>query len=230
VEVNRGVGFHQTNVSEISAEGYYFWYMLQNRVDPLGRFISTSARGLWMGNRGVIHKDKQIVRAFKHKAWIICALEFKGRHRTVMMPDRWTELFFLDEATAFAAGHRPCFECRKDDAKRFKSCWIKGNPSHNFTMATSINQIDEIIHHERIDANKAKVIHERASGDIPEGTFVLVNDDPYVLINGMPHRWTPFGYERSMALPEVSMFTVLTPRSIVNAFSAGYVPQIAGLG
>jgi hypothetical protein len=200
--------------------------MLQNRVDPLGRFISTSARGSWMGNRGVIHKDKQIVRAFKHKAWITCALEFKGKHRTVMMPDRWTELFFLDEATAFAAGHRPCFECRKDDAKRFKSCWIKGNPTHNFTMATSINQIDEIIHHERIDDNKEKVLHERMLVDIPEGTFILLNDEPYIFTQDKFHRWTPFGYENEIGIPEITTFAVLTPHSIVNALRAGYVPQI----
>jgi hypothetical protein len=203
--------------------------MLQNRVDPLGRFIRTSARGLWMGNRGVIHKHKEITSAFKHKAWIICLLQFKERHRTVMMPGRWTELFFMDEATAFAAGHRPCFECRKSDAKRFKSCWIKGNPLHNFTMKTSINLIDEIIHRERIDKKREKVTHERPPTDLPEGTFILINDDLCVFTNGKLHRWTPFGYENSIAMPEVSTVTVLTPRSIVNAFSAGYVPQMAGV-
>ncbi|HEY0652814.1 MAG TPA: hypothetical protein VGD65_06790, partial [Chryseosolibacter sp.] len=113
--------------------------MLQNRVDPFGSIISTAARGTWMGNRGVIHNEqKQITRPFKHKAWITCVLEFKDRRRTVMSPGRWTELFFMDEATAFAAGHRPCFECRREDAKRFKECWLKGNPSHQFSMSTSI--------------------------------------------------------------------------------------------
>src|SRR5688572_2180120 len=132
--------------------------MLQNRVDPLGRLIETRARGSWLGNRGVIHNEhKQITRAFKHKAWITCALEFKGRKRTVMSPDRWTELFFLDEATAFAAGHRPCFECRREEALRFKSFWIQGNPEHSFHMKTSIQLIDNIIHSERIDANNKKI-------------------------------------------------------------------------
>jgi hypothetical protein len=84
--------------------------MLQNRVDPFGNIIRTPARGAWMGNRGVIHDEHKTIRkAFKIKAWITCALQFKGRHREVMTPNRWTELFFLDEATAFAAGHRPCF-------------------------------------------------------------------------------------------------------------------------
>jgi hypothetical protein len=203
--------------------------MLQNRVDPLGRFIKTSARGSWMGNRGVIHMHKQITKPFKHKAWITCALEFKGRKRTVMMPGRWTELFFLDEATAFAAGHRPCFECRKGDAQRFKSCWLKGNPVHNFNMTTSINLIDAIIHGERIDKEKKKVMHQQVSSDIPEGTFILMNDDAYVFTNSRLHRWTAFGYEDGIPVPEGSTLTVLTPHSIVNAFRAGYTPQIKGV-
>jgi hypothetical protein len=90
---------------------YYLSCYMQNRVDPFGNIIETKARGSFMGNRGVIHNEqKQITHAFKHKAWITCVLDFKGRKRTVMTVDRWTELFFLDEATAFAAGHRPCFE------------------------------------------------------------------------------------------------------------------------
>jgi hypothetical protein len=203
--------------------------MLQNRVDPFGNFIVTPARGSWMGNRGVIHKDKQITSAFRHKAWITCVLEFKGRKRTVMTPNRWTELFFLDEATAFAAGHRPCFECRRNDAVRFKSCWLKGNPPYAYTMETSINLIDEVIHRERIDHGKIKVTHQRAPADVPDGTFVLMNNDPHLVSNGKLHPWTPFGYEEGVAMPDVSTFTVLTPHSIVNAFRAGYVPQIRGV-
>lgn len=203
--------------------------MLQNRVDPLGRIIKTSARGSWMGNRGVIHnKNQEIIHAFRHKAWITCALEFKGRKRTVMTADRWTELFFLDEATAFAAGHRPCFECRREDAKRFKSCWIQGNPLYNLSMSTSINEIDAIIHRERINSEKKKVMHQRLSSVIPEGIFILLNEDPYLFSKGKLHRWTPFGYENSIAMPEASMLTILTPDSIVNTFRAGYAPQIEG--
>lgn len=202
--------------------------MFQNRVDPSGNFIETPARGAWMGNRGVIHNEhRQIIRPFKHKAWITCALEFKGRKRTVMTPGHWTELFFLDEATAFAAGHRPCFECRKADAKRFKSCWIAGNPAHPFSMKTSINRIDEIIHRERINDEKKKVTYQQASTDIPEGTFLLINDNPFVLSKGRLLRWTPFGYEDGIEMPEDSTLRVLTPHSIVNAFRAGYVPQIS---
>jgi hypothetical protein len=201
--------------------------MLQNRVDPFGNIITTSARGLFMGNRGVIHdKHKQITRVFKHKAWITCVLEFKGRKRAVMTPERWTELFFLDEATAFAAGHRPCFECRREDAKRFKSCWILGNPSYHFSMETSINKIDEVLHEERIDSRKQKVSHQLKSSEIPEGTFMVIDHDPYLFYDGTLHRWTPDGYGETIAMPEASMVTVLTPHSIVNAFRAGYLPEI----
>ena len=202
--------------------------MLQNRVDPFGTIIQTQARGSWMGNRGVIHNQhKEITHAFKHKAWISCVLEFKGRHRAVMTPNRWTELFFLDEATAFAAGHRPCFECRRQDAMQFKLCWIKGNPEYDFSVSTSINAIDAVIHRERIDREKKKVTHQRLSTSIPEGTFVQVAGEAHLLRHGSLHRWTPFGYENKIALPENKMLTVLTPQSIVNTFHAGYFPQIS---
>jgi hypothetical protein len=202
--------------------------MLQNRVDPLGNIIITPARGSLVGNRGVIHNEhKQITHPFKHKAWIACSLEFKGRKRTVMTPGRWTELFFLDEATAFAAGHRPCFECRREDAQRFKFFWIQGNASYNLSMNSSIKEIDEVIHRERIDSEKKKVVHQRLSSQVPEGTFILFDADPYIVAKKRLHRWTPFGYETSITLPQDSMMTVLTPNSIVNAFHAGYIPEIA---
>ena len=101
---------------------------MQNRVNPFGQIIETTARGLWMGTRGNIHNaERKIVRQFKLKAWITCRLEFKGRKRQMMMPNLYTELFFLDEATAFAAGHRPCCECRREDYNNFKAAWLKGN-------------------------------------------------------------------------------------------------------
>jgi hypothetical protein len=200
--------------------------MLQNRVDPSGNFIVTSARGSFMGNRGVIHKDKKIVKAFNHKAWIICVLEFKGRKREVMMPDRWTELFFLDEATAFAAGHRPCFECRREDAQKFKSFWIQGNPEYNFNMKTPVSEIDNIIHAERIDHEKGKVTHQRKVNDISNGTFVSIDNQPFMFHKNKLQRWTPFGYYDEISIDSNLSFTVLTPRSTVNAFIAGYEPLV----
>jgi hypothetical protein len=179
-----------------------------------------------MGNRGVIHNnEKQIMKAYAHKAWIICKLEYKGRKRRVMTPNRWTELFFLDEATALSAGHRPCFECRRQDALYFKECWIKGNPAHHFTAATSIRHIDGMIHGERISSERKKILHQRELCDIPEGTFVLLNTNAWLFLNGKLRRWTPFGYEDSIDATQKSPYDILTPRSIVNTFRAGYRPQ-----
>jgi hypothetical protein len=202
--------------------------MLQNRVDPFGNIIMTKARGAWMGNRGILHNDEQeVLRPYKLNAWITCKLDFKGRRREVMAPKRYTELFFLDEATSFAAGHRPCFECRRNDYNRFKTLWLKGNPQYNFDEKTTIKEIDDILHQERMDDNNTKVTYEENIDTIPNGTFVLIDNKPYLVFGKNIYLWTPFGYEKGMALPNVEKLTVLTPRSIVNTFRAGYLPQIA---
>jgi hypothetical protein len=202
--------------------------MLQNRVDPWGNMIRTSARGAWMGNRGLLHDHHQnLLRPFRLKAWITCLLEFKGRKRSVMAPDRYTELFFFDEATAFAAGHRPCFECRRQDYNKFKTFWLKGNPEYNFDERTSIREIDAILHKERIDPNGAKVLHEEAAPTLPNGTFIVYNNTPYIVVDKMIYPWSPAGYGEAKALPGLEKITVLTPNSIVNTFRAGYIPQIS---
>jgi hypothetical protein len=202
--------------------------MLQNRVDPWGNIIATSARGSWMGNRGLLHNEHQrIRRSFRLKAWLICRLEFKGRKRPVMAPRQYTELFFLDEATAFSAGHRPCFECRREDANRFKSFWIKGNPEYDFDAQTLIGEIDEVIHKERIDRDGSKISYEEKSGDLPNGCFVSYNNTAFVISDTQMFPWSPFGYGQGVPLAEVERVKVLTPKSVVNAFRAGYVPQMA---
>jgi hypothetical protein len=201
--------------------------MLQNRVDPFGNIFRTPARGAWMGNRGVIHDEhKNIRKAFRTRAWITCVLQFKGRRRQVMTPRRWTELFFLDEATAFAAGHRPCFECRREDALRFKTCWIKGNPVYGFDKDTPVDEIDRILHRERIDSNGRKLSYEALLQDLPDGAFIEMEGSAWLVANGLVHEWTPFGYEKKITLSPQQPVSVLTPRSVVNAFRAGYLPQI----
>jgi hypothetical protein len=202
--------------------------MLQNRVDPFGQLIKTPERGAWLGNRGVIHNEqKQIVRPFKIKAWITCVLEFRGRHREIMQPDRWTELFFLDEATAFSAGHRPCFQCRYKDHQRFKEFWLKGNPRYGFNMKTPVSKIDEILQTERIAADRSKVTYEDKLIALPNGIFVIYNEQPYLLKDDRLYLWSPAGYEKGITLPDMGVIQVLTPRSFVNMFSAGYMPQMA---
>jgi hypothetical protein len=181
-----------------------------------------------MGNRGVLHSAHQeLLRPFKLKAWITCTLEFKGRKRQVMAPDRYTELFFLDEATSFAAGHRPCFECRREDARKFKSLWLKGNPGYHFSEKTPIKEIDEVIHQERMDHNRSKITFEEKIGNIPNGSFVLFNNKPYLVSDGSLFLWSPFGYEKGIPFPDVEELPVLTPKSVVNTFRAGYLPQMA---
>nr|WP_121269219.1 hypothetical protein [Pedobacter schmidteae] len=198
--------------------------MFQNRVNPFGQLIETKARGLWMGNRGLLHNgQQQILRPFKLKAWITCVLEFKDRKRPIMAAGQYTELFFLDEVTAFAAGHRPCFECRRVDAARFKLYWIQGNPEYGFDMKTPIGKIDEILHQERVDSSGAKVVYEAVLSSLPDGTFVQVEDGAYLLKNQQLFHWSPAGYGAQFSLPESTMVKVLTPASIVNAFSAGYI-------
>lgn len=201
--------------------------MLQNRVNPSGEIISTPHRGAWLGNRGVLHNQQQeIVRSYKIKAWITCVLEFRGRHREVMQPNRWTELFFLDEATAFSAGHRPCFQCRYEDHQRFKTYWLKGNPEYGFDMKTPVSKIDDILQQERITANKTKVTYKEKIANLPDGTFVLYQDQPYLLNNKQLHLWTPSGYEKPISLPIQDMLSILTPKSFVNMFKAGYTARV----
>lgn len=202
--------------------------MLQNRVNPSGEIFSTPNRGAWLGNRGVLHNEKQeVIRSYKIKAWITCVLEFRGRHREIMQPNRWTELFFLDEATAFSAGHRPCFQCRYADHQRFKEFWIKGNPHSGFNMKTPISEIDNIIHRERITADRIKVTYEEELTRLPDGAFVVNQDKAYLINKGQRYLWTSAGYEQPILLPDSLTLPVLTPKSIVNMFSAGYVPQMA---
>jgi len=203
--------------------------MLQNRIDPWGNIIKTESRGAWMGNRGLIHNEhQQIVRPFRLKAWITCLLQFKGRQRKVMTPGLYTELFFLDEATALAAGHRPCAECRREDFNRFKSLWLKGNPGYNFNMKTSIQKIDDILHAERMNNDGTKVCYEEALGNIPNGAFAQHDGKAYLVWDGILHEWSPSGYTNTRQLSTDTRLQVLTPRSTVKTIQAGYRPQVSG--
>lgn len=201
--------------------------MLQNRVDPFGNIIKTPERGAWMGNRGVIHNhEKEIVRPYKLKSWITCVLQFKGRHRQVMSPDRWTELFFMDEATAFSAGHRPCAECRREDFNRFKKYWLVGNAEAGFNEKTPISLIDNFVHVERVDKKNRKKTHRQVAGQLPDGSMVVISDRAFVKSADRLYEWSPGGYKNPVKIPDGEV-AVLTPVSFVKAFRAGYVPQIA---
>lgn len=201
---------------------------MQNRIDPSGNIINTTAHGLWMGNRGQLHDNtKYIQRPFKLKAWLTCVLRFKGRQRKIMSPGLYTELFFLDEVTAFAAGHRPCCECRRHDHFRFKMYWLKGNAEYGFTDRTPIKDIDAVLHNERINHAGNKVTYLDNIDNLPAGTFIFLNGQSYLIASDFLHHWTAFGYDNKISLPTNLVVTVLTPRSVVNLFGAGYIPQMA---
>lgn len=203
---------------------------MQNRVNPFGIIFETNAHGAWLGNRGQLHgKGKTILRPFKHQAWIICLLQFKNRHRQIMAPNLWTELFFLDEATALAAGHRPCFECRRADAKLFKAAWLKGNSTYGYHIKTPIGKIDEVLQRERIDANLQKVTFSAPVKELPNGTFITIANDAYLLVDKLIYQWSPTGYLAGKEFGDAIVVEVLTPKSIVNTLKAGYLPHVSRL-
>jgi hypothetical protein len=197
---------------------------LQNRVTPSGEIISTPQRGLFTGNRGIIHDPATrtlLKRRWSSKAWLTCVCEFRGRRRDVMATQSWTELFFLDEATAFAAGHRPCFYCRRDDANAFRAAWEKGNG----VAHASAPDIDGMLHRERLDGRN-KRLHELPMPieELPDGAMVQADDESYLIARGRALLWS-FGGYRALKNP-IRDAALLTPPSVVNAFSAGYRPVL----
>jgi len=197
---------------------------LQNRVDPFGNLIRTAARGTMMGNRGgVLHNaDREIVRAYKSRRWTTCVLEFRGRHRVVMSANRYTELFFLDETVAFAAGHRPCAECRRERYNDFKDAW---HLAHRLDESPSADDMDLGLHPARIDQRK-KITYEAALNTLPDGSFVQIQGSAYLVWRDALMLWTPEGYARRDARPTDSIVTALTPGPIVECFRQGYRPEI----
>jgi hypothetical protein len=202
---------------------------LQNRVNPFGTIIATPERGAWTGNRGVIHSaEKQIIKHHAVKYWITCVLNYKSVQRVVMSPKKWTELFFLDEATAFAAGHRPCGFCRYADFKKFKSLWVAANGvQYNVNERTKMDIIDEYIHQERLNKDGSRRKYKALLHSLPTGTFIVLEDTEAALwCKGRLFEWSFSGYREIFAIPNNQEVEVLTPYSYVNVFKMGYVPQI----
>jgi hypothetical protein len=205
---------------------------LQNRVTPFGELVAIPDYGAWMGNRGgCMHTSERKLtrRRWVSRRWIVCVLEFRGRRRTVMTPVRYTELFFLDEATALAAGHRPCRECRYADHQRFKAAWLRGNRRKDMGPFARIDAIDAVLHQQRVTRQGAKVTYRSRLAELPEGIFITLAEEPaaaLLVTHKSLWRWTPRGYMDAGPCHRVrSAVTVLTPRSIVAAIQAGYVPQ-----
>jgi hypothetical protein len=197
---------------------------LQNRVTPSGEIVSTPQRGLFTGNRGIIHDPATrtlLKRRWSSKAWLTCVCKFRGRRRDVMGTRSWTELFFLDEATAFAAGHRPCFYCRQEDAKRFRAAWEKGNGRSRVRTP----EMDAVLHRERLDG-RAKRLHPLPMSlhALPDGAMVKAAGESYLIAQGRALLWTFGGYRE--VDDTVCDAALLTPPSTLRAFSAGYRPVL----
>lgn len=200
---------------------------LQNRVDPWGNLNAVESRGAFLGNKGVLHNEnKKIIATHKIKGWVTCLLEFKDRHREVMTPKRYTELFFLDEATAFSAGHRPCAECRRTRYNEFKEKWLLANVDLLKGKKPNAPNIDTIIHQERI-SKKQKVTYTSALNSLPDGTMIEINSKAYLIWESKLFEWSYSGYiESELHYSMKDKVIVLTPKSYVKTFSKGFLPTV----
>jgi hypothetical protein len=197
---------------------------LQNRVTPFGDIVATAERGMFTGNRGIIHDPSTkalLNKRWSNPAWITCVCEFRGRRRDVMATRSWTELFFLDEATAVAAGHRPCFYCRRDDANAFRAAWEAGNG----VTRVKASEIDAVLHAERLNG-RVKRLHPLpcAIAELPDGAMVAAEGESYLIAQGRAMLWSFAGYLACVI--DLQDAVLLTPPSTVKAMRAGYEPVL----
>ena len=195
----------------------------RNRVTPHGDLVAVPLRGAFTGNRGILHDGRQIMRFHAHDSWVTCSLEYKGLRREQWVPHRMTWLFFHDEAVSFAAGHRPCALCRRNDYDHYRAAWADalGAP------APSAKEINRVLHGERIvRGTHRRRLHEARARDLPDGVFVELDGAPHVLTGDAAVAWTVEGYGDPRARPRSGPLTVITPPSTVAALRAGYAPQI----
>jgi hypothetical protein len=196
---------------------------LQNRVTPFGDIVAAAGRGLFMGNRGILHDERRrLVRFSQVRRWIICRLEFRGRRRQIMSPGSYTELFFLDEAAALAAGHRPCAECRHGDYLRFREAWAA---AHRGVMPAA-DDIDRRLHEERLAAPRTKRTYVDRLTALPDGAYLDIGGTAWLVWEGTLRRWSAGGYVEVRPRPRSGLVAVLTPPTTVAVIRAGYRPQV----
>ncbi|KZY33689.1 hypothetical protein A3731_20220 [Roseovarius sp. HI0049] len=193
---------------------------LQNRVLPTGEIIADPEHGTLMGNRGILHDDNRTLgkSRWKHHNWVTCLLSYKGRRRVLMSPGRYTELFFLDEATSLAAGHRPCGECRRDALASFRTAWTAAHGE------ADLKTIDRHLHHDRVTPGREQIRCRARPGDLPDGTFILFQGAPHLLHGESIYAFKTSGYHNSLTKPEHEV-EVLTPACTVSALANGYLPD-----
>ena len=193
---------------------------LQNRVTPLGELVADPARGLVYGNRGCLHDESgRIRRRYDGKRWIACRLQFRGwQRRPLMQPGRFTELFFLDDATAFAAGHRPCALCRHEDYARLVDVWRQIHPDQ-----VGAETIDAQLHAERVAPDtRTQLHHEAPLDELPDGAFVVWEGAPWLVLDAHLLRWTAAGYVARRPRPARQQARLITPPSLVSVLRAGW--------
>ena len=196
---------------------------LQNRVLPDGEIVAAPGRGLFTGNRGILHDDqRQLGRArWRHPHWIICALDYKGVRRKVMSPGSWTELFFLDEAVALAAGHRPCALCRRAAYEAFRDGWQAATGNR-----PSAEAMDRALHAARLGADRRQLSHLEDWASLPFGTFVRHEGAAWLLAGDRLRRYSPDGYDATQARPGHGRAEVMTPAPTIAVLRAGYRPAL----
>ncbi len=195
----------------------------RNRVTPLGDIVAIPLRGAWTGNRGILHRGHEIVRFHGSNLWITCTLEFRGRWREQWQPSLYTHLFFHDESVSFAAGHRPCAECRRDAYNAFRAAWADGL-GVGLPDAGALNRQ---LHGERLwPGTHRRRFHELDWRDLPDGVFVVFDGLPAVIVGDHVTEWTHAGYGTRRPRPYTGRATVITPPSSVAALRAGYPVQV----
>lgn len=199
---------------------------LQNRVTPFGSIVAHPAKGTLMGNRGCLHDAQKRLtgRRWTTQSWVTCALQFKGWQRRIMTPGNYTELFFLDEATALAAGHRPCAECRRERFNTFMTAWSEANPLSSQPRAR-VTEVDPIMHKERKVGISARPT--MLPDDVPDGAMVSVrgSDAAWLRWENKFHLWSFAGYSAGGAAPAHELL-LLTPPSTARALQAGFRPEV----
>jgi hypothetical protein len=191
----------------------------RNRVTPLGDIVAIPLRGAWTGNRGILHRGRELVRFHSSDLWITCALEFRGRWHEQWRPHHFTWLYFHDEAVSFAAGHRPCAECRRDAYNAYRAAWADalGGPE------PSAKEINRRLHGERIvRGTHRRRLHELDWAGLPDGVFVVLDGASALVLGGELHEWTQDGYAGRRRRPKRGAATVITPPATVAALRAGY--------
>ena len=199
---------------------------LQNRVTPFGEIVASEARGTLMGNRGCLHDEHRALsrRQWTTRAWVTCLLSFKGRRRQLMRPGYYTELFFLDEATALAAGHRPCAECRREAFRRFVDGWATGAGRAGARVRAA--DMDRAIQAERIERWRGKITFAAPLADLPDGVMIDRGGAAFLKWDRAVRPWSLAGYGPTTDFAADAAVTVLTPRPIVEAIRAGYRPEV----